>query len=100
MQTDRDAAPLYRATVDGKVIIILYGDAGQLHETAFKFTDRDQSVQVVSGNARLQTKSLASDVIAVQYTIADQTVIQVGSKAMVYIVGGLTRSQLHERILS
>ncbi|CAK5262479.1 unnamed protein product [Mycena citricolor] len=70
------------ATIDNRDVIILYGNAGELHETAFKTTAG--KVAVVSGSGKIKTKA-ASDLLTVQYTTTGQTVLEIGN-TLVYIV--------------
>ncbi|KDR69947.1 hypothetical protein GALMADRAFT_1351204 [Galerina marginata CBS 339.88] len=86
------------ATINGRDVIILYGNAGELHETAIKFTGTTTpTVKVVSGSGTLKQKVLTSSgnsALALQYTTAPgQTVVQVGSTVMLYIVDRATAYQ-------
>nr|GAT53820.1 glycoside hydrolase family 35 protein [Mycena chlorophos] len=74
-------------TVDDRDVILVYGNAGELHETAFKFaTSTAPQVKVVAGTGKIQTKSLADNSLALQYTTTDQTVIEIGSGILLYIL--------------
>ncbi|KAF9526882.1 glycoside hydrolase family 35 protein [Crepidotus variabilis] len=70
------------ATIDGKDVIILYGSAGELHETAIKSSS---TPSVVSGSGTIKTKSLSGGVLAIQYTTTGQTVVQVGN-TLLYVL--------------
>ncbi|TFK74453.1 glycoside hydrolase family 35 protein [Pluteus cervinus] len=74
------------ATIDGRDVIIVYGDEGQLHETAFKLSSKDHGIKVVGGRGEIKQKSLAEDTIALQYTTTGQTVVEIGSKVLLYIL--------------
>lgn len=78
-----------RATIDGQDIILLYGNAGELHETAFKFSTAPPAAKVISGSAAITQKALAENTLALQYTTSGQTVIQLGPKTKLYILGAL-----------
>lgn len=65
----------------------MYGNSGELHETAFKFNGTVPSVTVVSGTGTLKQKTLAGNSIAIQYTTIGQTVVEVGSNILLYILG-------------
>ncbi|KAJ7283442.1 glycoside hydrolase family 35 protein [Mycena rebaudengoi] len=70
------------ATIDGRDIILVYGNAGELHETAFKFASKAPTATVVSGTDTIKTKSLAGNTIALQYTTNGQTVVQIGNTVL------------------
>ncbi|KAF9230278.1 glycoside hydrolase family 35 protein, partial [Melanogaster broomeanus] len=78
------------ATIDSRDIIIVYGNDGELHETAFKFsaTSKVPSAKVVSGTGTIKTGMIDSTNLVVQYTTAGQTVVEVGSDILLYILGG------------
>lgn len=79
---------LIRATIDGRDVILVYGNAGELHETGIKFgTTTAPTVKVLSGSGTLKQKVLSGGVLALQYTTLGQTVVQVGSNTLVYILG-------------
>ncbi|KAF8165127.1 glycoside hydrolase family 35 protein [Crassisporium funariophilum] len=73
------------ATIDGRDIILIYGNAGELHETAFKFANTAPTAKVVSGTGTIKQKALAGGAIALQYTTTGQTVVQIGT-TIVYIL--------------
>lgn len=81
----------YRATIDGRDVIILYGNAGELHETAIRVTTpAPPSIKVVSGSGKIKQKTLTSGsdtALALQYTTTGQTVVEVGGNILLYIVG-------------
>ncbi|KAF8974695.1 glycoside hydrolase superfamily [Flammula alnicola] len=75
------------ATIDGRDIILIYGNAGELHETAIKFTSpAPPAVKVVSGPGNIKQKVLTGGALALQYTTSGQTVVQVGSNTLLYIL--------------
>jgi hypothetical protein len=81
-----------RATIDGRDVILLYGNAGELHETAIKFTTAaPPTVKVVSGSGTIKQKVITSggSALALQFTTNGQTVVQVGDKTLLYILGEL-----------
>ncbi|KAK7061407.1 beta-galactosidase [Favolaschia claudopus] len=73
------------ATIDGRDILVVYGNAGELHETAFKFKSAVLAATVVSGTGQIQTKVLAGNSLALQYRTTSQTVVEVGN-TLLYIV--------------
>ncbi|KAH8830554.1 glycoside hydrolase family 35 protein [Flagelloscypha sp. PMI_526] len=73
------------ATIDGRDIIIVYGDAGELHETAFTSGGAQIEASVISGGT-IQTGEAASGSLAIQYKTTGQTVVQIGSTTLLYIV--------------
>ncbi|KAF7353098.1 Beta-galactosidase [Mycena venus] len=70
------------ATIDKRDIILVYGNAGELHETAFKFTSAIPAATVVSGTGTIKTKVLAGNSLALQYQTTGQTVVQVGNTVL------------------
>lgn len=79
-----------RATIDGQDNIFLYGNEGELHETAFVVPSSSgarPSARVVSGSTPIKQQVLASGALAVQYTTTGQTVLQIGPKLRVFILG-------------
>ncbi|KAF8204850.1 glycoside hydrolase family 35 protein [Pholiota molesta] len=75
------------ATIDGRDVILLYGNSGELHETAIKFTSpAPPTVKVVSGTGTIKQKVLTGGALALQYTTSGQTVVQVGSNILLYIL--------------
>ncbi|KAH9482883.1 Beta-galactosidase A [Psilocybe cubensis] len=75
------------ATIDGRDIILVYGNAGELHETAIKFASATApAVKVLSGSGTLKQKVLNGGALALQFTTSGQTVVQVGSDTLVYIL--------------
>ncbi|KAF9268257.1 glycoside hydrolase family 35 protein [Marasmius fiardii PR-910] len=74
-------------TIDEKDVIVLYGNAGELHETAFTFQGTAiPTANVISGPGTIQQQKLSSNSLAVQFTTNGQTVVQVGDKIMLYIL--------------
>ncbi|KAJ6538991.1 glycoside hydrolase family 35 protein [Mycena capillaripes] len=73
------------ATIDKRDVILVYGNAGELHETAFKFSGAVPAATVVSGTGKIQTKVLAGNSLALQYQTTGQTVVQVGN-TLLYIL--------------
>jgi hypothetical protein len=80
---------LGRATIDGQDNLFLYGNEGELHETAFILpsADSEPSAQVVSGSGSIKQQVLASGALAMQYTTTGQTVLQIGPRLRVFILG-------------
>ncbi|KAF7330740.1 Beta-galactosidase [Mycena venus] len=70
------------ATIDKRDIILVYGNAGELHETAFKFTSAIPAATVVSGTGTIKTKVLAGNSLTLQYQTTGQTVVQVGNTVL------------------
>jgi hypothetical protein len=75
------------ATIGGRLVIVVYGNAGETHETAIKFTGSTPTAKVVSGSNALKTGVLNGTALAVQYKTTGETVVQVGSSILLYIVG-------------
>lgn len=75
------------ATIDGRDVIVLYGEAGELHETAIAFTGSAPSMKITSSvpSGDIKQETISSGVTALQYTIRGQSVVQVGS-ALLYLV--------------
>lgn len=89
--------------MDGRDIIILYGNAGELHETAIKFTtSAAPTVTVVSGNGSIKQKVLTNggSALALQFTTNGQTIVQVGDKTLLYILGELSCAQISKEPLT
>ncbi|KAH7927546.1 glycoside hydrolase family 35 protein [Leucogyrophana mollusca] len=74
------------ATIDGRDIVLVYGNAGELHETAFKFSGSVPSATVVSGSGTIKTETINSTNLVIQYTTTGQTVVEVGSDTLLYIL--------------
>lgn len=74
------------ATIDGRDVIVLYGNKGELHETAIKFTGTTPKVQTVSGSGQIKQGVVSQTNLALQYTTTGQTVVSVGAKTLLYIV--------------
>ncbi|KAJ6510194.1 glycoside hydrolase family 35 protein [Mycena vitilis] len=73
------------ATIDKRDVILVYGNAGELHETAFKFTSTVPAASVVSGTGSIKTKVLAGNSLVLQYQTTGQTVVQIGN-TLLYIL--------------
>ncbi|KAJ7781617.1 glycoside hydrolase family 35 protein [Mycena metata] len=73
------------ATIDQRDVILVYGNAGELHETAFKFTSAVPTATVVSGTGAIKTKVLAGNSLVLQYQTTGQTVVEVGN-VLLYIL--------------
>jgi hypothetical protein len=76
-----------RATIDGRDVILLYGNPGELHETAIKFTGSVPTAKVVSGNGTIKQDSLNGTNLVLQYTTNGQTVVSIGDRILLYILG-------------
>lgn len=74
------------ATIDKRDIIVLYGDSGELHETAVAFTGTAPTAKVVSGSGTIKQQTVGSGALALQFTTTGQTVVQVGT-TLLYLVG-------------
>lgn len=84
-------------TIDGQDNVLLYGDEGELHETAFilpKGTPEAKPIaQVVSGSGDIRQRVLTSGALAVQYTTTGLTVALIGPKLKVLILDRSTAYQ-------
>ncbi|KAH7102986.1 glycoside hydrolase family 35 protein [Auriculariales sp. MPI-PUGE-AT-0066] len=69
-------------TVDKKDVIVLYGAKGELHETAIKTS---ATAKVVGGSGIIKQQTVSDGVLAIQYTISGQTIVDVGS-TLLYLV--------------
>lgn len=77
----------FRATVDGKDVILIYGDSGESHETAILFSGDAPKAKVVFGDGKIETQMIADKkAVAIQYKTTGQTVVEVGSTTL-YILG-------------
>ncbi|KAG6830620.1 hypothetical protein H0H92_015712 [Tricholoma furcatifolium] len=72
------------ATIDGKDVLIVYGNAGELHETAFSFSGTPPAAKVLSGTS-IEQKALDGNNLVLQFTTTGQTVVEIGS-TLLYIV--------------
>ncbi|KAJ7499278.1 glycoside hydrolase family 35 protein [Mycena latifolia] len=70
-------------TIDKRDVILVYGNSGELHETAFTFTSAVPTATVVSGTGTIKTKVLAGNSLVLQYTTSGQTVVQIGNVLLV-----------------
>ncbi|EJD54069.1 putative beta-galactosidase A, partial [Auricularia subglabra TFB-10046 SS5] len=75
------------ATIDGRDVIVLYGDPGELHETAIASSGPAPAMKVLSRTASSEIKqdTISAGVTAIQFTTDGQSVVQLGS-ALLYIV--------------
>ncbi|KAJ7367956.1 galactose-binding domain-like protein [Mycena albidolilacea] len=74
------------ATIDKRDVILVYGNAHEIHETVFKFLSTIPAAAVVSGTGTIKTKVLAGNSLVLQYQTTGQTVVQVGNM-LLYILG-------------
>lgn len=77
----------------------MYGNTGELHETAFKFTSVVPSATVVSGTGKIKTKILAGNSLVVQYSTTGQTVVRIGN-TLLYILGMLFSLLVSDELLT
>lgn len=63
------------------------GNAGEVHETAIKFGEAVPKASVVSGSGTIKQQTLNSTNLVIQYTTKGQTVVEVGDKILLYILG-------------
>lgn len=76
-----------RATIDGRDVIVLYGNAGELHETAIAIQDANSAhAKVVAGTGKVAQK-ITGRTLVLQYTTIGQTVVQVGRTTLLYLLG-------------
>ncbi|KAK7060173.1 hypothetical protein VNI00_000937 [Paramarasmius palmivorus] len=82
------------ATIDGRDIVVVYGNAGELHETAFSYTTSAlPEARIVSGSNTIEAKAISNNTLAVQYKTTGQTVVAVGEKTLLYILDRETAYQ-------
>ncbi|KAF5370168.1 hypothetical protein D9758_001409 [Tetrapyrgos nigripes] len=74
------------ATIDGHDIILVYGNEGELHETAFKFDTDVPTAAVVSGSGNVKQQNISGNSLTLQYETSGQTVVEVGSNILLYIL--------------
>jgi hypothetical protein len=75
------------ATIDNTDVFVLYGNTGEIHETAIVFNGTSApSVKVVSGTGKIQSV-VSNGVLIIQYITTGQAVIQVGTSQQLYVVG-------------
>lgn len=79
-----------RATINEKDVIIVYGNEGELHETAFTFNGTVPFATVVSGSGTVKQQTINDNHLVLQYTTTGQTVVEVGSDILLYILGSVT----------
>lgn len=75
-----------RATIDGREVIILYGNNNELHETAIR-VGNDLKTSLVSFSGTVKQQVLSNNTLVLQYTTSGQQVIQIGSGLLLYILG-------------
>ncbi|KZV90500.1 glycoside hydrolase family 35 protein [Exidia glandulosa HHB12029] len=73
------------ATIDGRDVVVLYGDAGELHETAIAFSGTAPTAKVVSGSGTIKQQTVGTGALAIQFKTTGQTVVQVG-KTLLFLV--------------
>ncbi|ESK93618.1 glycoside hydrolase family 35 protein [Moniliophthora roreri MCA 2997] len=75
------------ATMDEKDILIVYGNSGELHETAFAFnTTTLPKINIAFGSGKVESKVILNNTLVLQYRTVGQTVIQVGEKILLYLL--------------
>ncbi|KAG6901882.1 hypothetical protein C0995_007006 [Termitomyces sp. Mi166 len=72
-------------TIDSKDVLLVYGNAGELHETAFTFSGTPPTAEVLSGSGSIKQKIFGDNHLALQFTTTGQTVVRVGS-TLLYIL--------------
>ena len=75
--------------MNGKDVILLYGNEGELHETALHFNGTASTAKVVSGSGTLKQQASSAGLV-LQYTTTGQTVVEVGTGILLYILGRTT----------
>lgn len=68
-------------------ISALSGNAGELHETAIKFNGAVPKASVVSGSGTVKQDTINGTNLVLQYTTTGQTVVEIGDKILLYILG-------------
>ncbi|KAF9008853.1 glycoside hydrolase family 35 protein [Cyathus striatus] len=81
------------ATIDGRDVIFIYGNNDELHETAFNVSGATVVAKVLSGQRQIKQKFISNNVLALQYTTSGQTVIEIGSKTLLYVLDRVTAYQ-------
>jgi hypothetical protein len=79
-----DSAPFSNAPF---AYINFVGNAGELHETAIMYTGAAPKATVVLGSNSVKQQTLDNVAIIIQYTTSSQTVVEVGTKILLYIMG-------------
>ncbi|KIJ67770.1 glycoside hydrolase family 35 protein [Hydnomerulius pinastri MD-312] len=76
------------ATIDNRDVILIYGNTGELHETAFTYSSSSSvpTAKVVSGTGSIKTETINSTNLVIQYTTTGQTVVEVGEDVLLYIL--------------
>ncbi|KAJ7638480.1 glycoside hydrolase family 35 protein [Roridomyces roridus] len=74
------------ATIDERDVVLVYGNSGELHETAFKFSSAPPAATVISGTGKIKTQVLSNNSLALQYTTTGQTVVEIGNNTLLYIL--------------
>jgi len=76
-----------RATVDGRDIVIVYGNIGDICETAIKYEGETvPEAQVVDGDGLITSEAHGDHTLILQYHTDAQTVVEVGNTTF-YLLG-------------
>ncbi|KAF9526881.1 glycoside hydrolase superfamily [Crepidotus variabilis] len=70
-----------------KDVILVYGSAGEIHETAIKPKDLSALPVILSGGGRIVYTGLSNGALAFQFTTTGQTIMQLGN-TLLHIMGG------------
>lgn len=76
----------YRVTSEDRDIIILYGNSGDVLETAIKYSGEIPSVEVVDGDGFIGSETRYNNTLILQYSTDGQTVVKVGD-TLLYLLG-------------
>ncbi|EIN05080.1 hypothetical protein PUNSTDRAFT_146007 [Punctularia strigosozonata HHB-11173 SS5] len=79
------------ATIGNRDVVVLYGNSGELHETAIKASSA-ANAKVVSGTGNVKQAN-RNGTLVIQYTTSGQTVVEIGSSVLLYI---LDRTEAYE----
>jgi hypothetical protein len=82
----------YRTTIDGRDILVLYGNTGETFETAFICNGTAPRVTLVSGSRTPKTAT-QNGALVLQYTTTGSAVVTVGSGILLYILGQFSSIQ-------
>jgi hypothetical protein len=73
------------ATIDNRDVIVLYGNEGETHETAFKLGGKSFDIKIVSGTGKVTSKIIGGSLV-INYSTDGFTVVKMGDNILAYIL--------------
>lgn len=74
-------------TSEERDIVVLYGNPGDVLETAIQYSGEAPSVDVVDGDGFIGSETRYNNTLILQYSTEGQTVVEVGNSTLLYLLG-------------